>query len=135
MPEGVGGFITESPDGFLNIYINARHSREGQRRSCRHELRHAENDDLHSTEPLEVIEARADGVDPRLKAIPKLLRARDLIPQSLPLQGKVARPQAVTEEVVSRPAPQPLTPHQARVLAGCITELDRWLFSGVSYDY
>lgn len=132
MPEGVGGFIKESPDGFVNIYINARHSCEGQRRSCRHELRHAEHDDLHSTEPLHVIETRADGVDPRLKALPKLLRARDLLPQSLPPMGKVARPQAVTDEA---PAPQPITPHQARVLASCITELDRWLFSSPSYDY
>ena len=32
LPEGVGGFVTESPDGFLNIYINARHSWHGQRR-------------------------------------------------------------------------------------------------------
>lgn len=120
MPEDVGGFITESPDGFLNIYINARHSREGQRRSCRHELRHAENDDLHSTEPLEIIEARADGVDPRLEAIPHLLRARDLLPPPKP---------------TPEPAPRPLTPYQARVLAGCITELDRWVFSGVAYDY
>jgi hypothetical protein len=120
MPASVGGFIKESPDGFLNIYINARHSREGQRRSCRHELRHAENDDLRSTEPLEVIEARAAGVDPRLKAIPHLLRARDLLPPPKP---------------TPKPAPQPLTPYQARVLAGCITELDRWVFSGVAYDY
>ena len=132
MPEGVGGFIKESPDGFLNIYINALHSWKGQRRSCRHELRHAEHDDLHSAEPLEVIEARADGVDPRLKAIPKLLRARDLLPQSLPPMGKVARPQAVTDEV---PAPRPLTPYQARVLANCITELDRCFFNAPTYDY
>lgn len=132
LPASVGGFIKESPDGFLNIYINARHGWRGQRRSCRHELRHAENDDLHSTEPLEVIEARADVVDPRLKAIPHLLRARDLLPQSLPPMGKVARPQAVTDEV---PAPRPLTPYQARVLLDCITELDRCFFNAPIYDY
>ena len=132
LPASVGGFISASPDGHLNIYLNARHSREGQRRAYGHELRHAEHDDLHSTEPLEVIEARADGVDPRLKAIPKLLRARDLLPQSLPPMGKVARPQAVTDEV---PAPRPLTPYQARVLANCITELDRCFFNVPTYDY
>ena len=91
LPASVGGFISESPDGHLNIYINARHSWHGQRRSFRHELRHAEEDDLHSDEPLAVIEARADGTDVRLKAIPHLMRARDLLPPPcLPLQGKVA---------------------------------------------
>ena len=140
MPEGVGGFIKESPDGFTNIYINARHSREGQRRAYGHELRHAEHDDLHSTEPLEVIEARADGVDPRLKTIPHLLRARDLVPQSLPTMGvrshargrKVARPQAVTDEV---PHPPALSPHQLRVLATAVSELDRFMLSDCTiYD-
>ena len=131
LPEGVGGFVTESPDGFLNIYINARHGWHGQRRSFRHELRHAEEDDLHSDEPLAVIEARADGTDIRLKAIPHLMRARDLLP-SLPPLGKVAPAQPVTDEV---PAPRPLTPYQARVLANCITALDRWLYSGATYDY
>ena len=122
MPASVGGFIKESPDGFVNIYINARHSWKGQRKAYRHELRHAEEDDLHSDEPLAIIDARADGVDPRLKAIPHLLRAWDLLPPPPP-------------KPVQKPAPQPLTPYQARVLVGCITELDRWLFSGVSYDY
>ena len=59
LPASVGGFISESPDGHLNIYINARHGWKGQRRSFRHELRHADADDLHSTDPLAVIEARA----------------------------------------------------------------------------
>ena len=103
MPEGVGGFITESPDGFLNIYINARHGQGRQRKSFDHELRHAEHDDLHSTEPLDVIEARADGVDPRLKAIPKLLRARDLMP---------------------KPPTPPLTRRQRVVLRNALAELD-----------
>lgn len=72
LPTDVGGFITESPDGFLNIYINARHSRDQQRRSLRHELRHADADDLHSSDPVSIIEARAD--------LPPLLKARDLLP-------------------------------------------------------
>lgn len=120
LPEGVGGFVTESPDGFLNIYINARHSWHGQRRSFRHELRHAEEDDLHSDEPLAVIEARADGTDVRLKAIPHLMRARDLLP-SLPPLGKVAPAQPVTDEVVSRPQ---LTPRQLAVIRRALAELD-----------
>jgi hypothetical protein len=124
LPEGVGGFVTESPDGFLNIYINARHSWHGQRRSFRHELRHAEEDDLHSDEPLAVIEARADGTDVRLKAIPHLMRARDLLP-SLPPLGKVAPAQPVTDEV-PRPSPPPpsLTPRQLAVIRRALAELD-----------
>ena len=124
LPEGVGGFVTESPDGFLNIYINARHGWHGQRRSFRHELRHAEEDDLHSDEPLAVIEARADGTDVRLKAIPHLMRARDLLP-SLPPLGKVAPAQPVTDEV-PRPSPPPpsLTPRQLAVIRRALAELD-----------
>jgi hypothetical protein len=124
LPESVGGFVTESPDGFLNIYINARHGWHGQRRSFRHELRHAEEDDLHSDEPLAVIEARADGTDVRLKAIPHLMRARDLLP-SLPPLGKVAPAQPVTDEV-PRPSPPPpsLTPRQLAVIRRALAELD-----------
>jgi hypothetical protein len=121
LPEGVGGFVTESPDGFLNIYINARHSWHGQRRSFRHELRHAEEDDLHSDEPLAIIEARADGTDVRLKAIPHLMRARDLLPPpGLPLQGKVAE-----RSEVGRGCPIPsLTPHQLAVIRRALADLD-----------
>ena len=132
MPASVGGFIKESPDGFVNIYINALHSWKGQRKAYRHELRHAEHDDLHSTEPLDVIEALADGIDPRLKTIPHLLRARDLPPQSLPPIGKVAQPQAVPEEV---PHPPALSPHQLRVLTTAVSELDRVMFMDSMYKY
>ncbi len=58
LPASVGGFVTESPDGFTNIYLNARHSKEQQRRSLDHELGHVEHDDLHSAEPVASIEAR-----------------------------------------------------------------------------
>ena len=107
LPEGVGGFVTESPDGFLNIYINARHSWHGQRRSFRHELRHAEEDDLHSDEPLAIIEARADGTDVRLKAIPHLMRARDLLPPP------------------PKPEPPRLTPRQLAVIRRALADLDK----------
>lgn len=121
LPADVGGFITESPDGFVNIYINARHSREGQRKAYRHELRHAENDDLHSDEPLAVIEARAEGVDPRLRSIPHLLRARDLPPRSQKLPHR-------SGEVARRADRAPLSSCQARVLANCLADLDRCFF-------
>ena len=126
LPVGVGGFITESSDGFLNIYINARHGWKGQRKSFLHELRHAENDDLHSDEPLAVIEARADGTDVCLKAIPRLMRARDLLPPpGLPLQGKVAERSEVGR---GRPLPS-LTPRQLAVIRRALADLDNFCLS------
>lgn len=129
LPVGVGGFITESSDGFLNIYINARHGWKGQRRSFRHELRHAEEDDLHSDEPLAVIEARADGTDVRLKAIPHLMRARDLL-SSLPLHGKVAERSEVGR---GRPLPS-LTPYQLAVIRRALADLDN-IYLRTDYNY
>lgn len=119
LPTDVGGFITESPDGFTNIYINARHGRNGQRKSLCHELRHAEHDDLHNDEPLDVIEARADGADPQLKAIPKLVKARDLVPE---------KPQP-------KPQPKPLTHHQQAVLRNALSDLDRLWFNDDYYNF
>ena len=108
LPVSVGGFVTESPDGFLNIYINARHTSAKQRRSFDHELTHGENDDLHSDEPLAVIEARADGTDIRLKAIPHLMRARDLLPPP------------------PKPEPPKLTPRQLAVIRRALADLDNF---------
>ena len=108
LPVSVGGFVTESPDGFLNIYINARHTSAKQRRSFDHELTHGENDDLHSDEPLAVIEARADGTDVRLKAIPHLMRARDLLPPP------------------PKPEPPKLTPRQLAVIRRALADLDNF---------
>lgn len=134
LPVGVGGFVTESPDGFLNIYINARHTSAKQRKSFRHELTHGENDDLHSQEPLAVIEARADGTDVRLKAIPHLMRARDLLP-SLPPVGKVAPAQPVTDEVPRPSSAAPsLTPHQLAVIRRALTDLDNFCLTP-DYNY
>lgn len=82
LPYSVGGMIAESPDGHLNIYINARHGYQKQRKSLRHELRHAENDDLHSDEDIRAIEARADGLPAPLRPIPRLMRAVDLLPKT-----------------------------------------------------
>lgn len=110
MPESVGGFITESPDGFLNIYINARYGWRGQRKSMSHELHHAEHDDLHSTESVATIEARADSIDPRLRTIPQLMCARDLLHK--------------TSQEETKPKTVRLTPRQLRTLFRCLAELD-----------
>jgi hypothetical protein len=119
MPVSVGGRISECPDGHIDIYLNARHSEAGRRRDLEHELDHWRNDDLHNDLDIRTVEGR------HAHQLPPLIRAVDLFSKSLPPVGKVAQPKAVTDEVprVS------LTPHQARVLAGCLSELDRWLFS------
>lgn len=116
LPTDVGGFITESPDGFLNIYINARHASDKRLQSLRHELRHADGDDLHSTEPVAVIEARTDSTPP----LPPLIRASDLLPQPLP-------------QPPSPPPSPPLTANQVRALAYCLSDLDRCFFTSELY--
>lgn len=138
LPEGVGGFVTESPDGFLNIYINARHGWHGQRRSFRHELRHADADDLRSSEPLAVIEARADQkpstlgkvalpvagsdeVAARLASIPHLILARDLLPGLPPTV-----PQLTSN---SPPTVPKLTPRQYSIIMTALADLDRLFFT------
>ena len=141
LPPDVGGFIHESPDGYTNIYINARHGWRGQRRSLDHELRHAEGDDLHSAEPVADIEARAGSADQRLKDIPHLVKARDL--QNPPGDQKPSPsgeggPRSGTDEVASHASPvspAPLTPRQSAVLLTALSDLDRFLFTDSTYDY
>ena len=132
LPPDVGGFITESPDGYRNIYINARYSDDGRREALRHELRHADADDLHSSEPVAVIEARASQKpSPLGKVAPK---GSDEVPSSPPpiLSKLIRASDLVTDpEPLSphQPAAQPLTPHQASVLLNCLSDLDRFIFS------
>ena len=127
MPVSVGGRISECPDGHIDIYINARHSEAGRRRDLEHELGHWRNDDLHNDLDIRAVESR------HVKPLPPLIRASDLLPQSLPPFGKVAQPKAVTEEV---PHPPALSPHQLRVLATAVSKLDRFMLSDCAiYDY
>ena len=106
LPPSVGGFVTESPDGFQNIYINARHGLNAQHESFRHELTHIDNDDLHSVEDIRTVEARANGTPQALRSIPCLIRAADL-----------PRPQR---------RPVKLTPHQAAVLLRAVNDLGKF---------
>ena len=127
MPVSVGGRISECPDGHIDIYINACHSEAGRRRDLEHELDHWRNDDLHNDLDIRAVESR------HANPLPPLIRAVDLLSKSLPPVGKVARPQAVTEEV---PHPSALSPHQLRVLATAVSELDRFMLSDCAiYDY
>lgn len=56
MPVAVKGFVSPSPDGVYNIYINARQASNIQCETYRHELSHIENCDFESDEPITEIE-------------------------------------------------------------------------------
>lgn len=129
LPPGVGGFVSESPDGVQNVYINARHGWRGQRRAYRHELDHIDHDDLHSDEPLEDIEARAEAAERRLTDIPTLVKARD-IRKPTPEEPVTAPPPLTDEAAV----PAPLTPRQSAVLLTALSDLDKFLYRE-TYEY
>lgn len=120
LPPGIGGSVMEDEDGYLSIYVNSRHGYYAQFDDLDHELAHIENDDLHNDDPIEVIEARADGLPAPLKGIPYLMKARDLIPKPKP-----------------QPVPRTrtmLAPHQAAVLLRAISDLDS-LFFDSKYEF
>lgn len=58
LPPRVGGMVSMDDDGFYNIYLNARLSREMQRAALRHELEHIADDDLYNTRPITEVERR-----------------------------------------------------------------------------
>lgn len=90
LPTAVGGTICESPDGHINIYLNARLTREGQEEALDHELEHYYNDDLHNDEDIETIERRAD----HQKPVAQLVLARDL-PKAKPRPKRATTPAKV----------------------------------------
>lgn len=102
LPYSVGGLISESSDGHTNIYINARHGLERQRQALKHELRHLANDDLHSTEDIHEIEARACGLEVT-KRLPRMIRAGDLVPKP----ARKPKPWKKIDWKKMRSAPQP----------------------------
>ena len=112
LPISVGGRISEGPDGHIDIYINARLSRDGQRRAWDHELDHLENDDLHNGLDIRAVEGR------HARKLPPLIRARDLLPKSKPRTAPAAilRP--------AKPAPARISPRQASLLLRAIADLD-----------
>ena len=59
MPVSTPGFVTYDEDDHANIYLNARYSREKNRRTAAHELTHVLHDDIHNADPIQVIESRA----------------------------------------------------------------------------
>ena len=165
LPHGIGGAVMEDEDGFVSIYVNSRHGHYAQLDDLDHEITHVINDDLHNDDPIEVIEARADqkpsplgklaqpqavtdevGSLSSLRNLPRLMKARDLLPpsKSLPPQsgfahasrardGKVASAKQMTEEVPRSPVP--LTPRQSSVLRNALSDLDAFLFTPSDYDF
>lgn len=144
MPECLNGMVKYDESDFANIYVNAKLNAEARQKAANHELTHVINDDIHNSDPIEVIESRADAHATLHHCLPPLFKASDLLPpsQSLPqaaeppVQGKV--PQKGAEEVVLHspilhPAPQ-LSPHQTAVLLRAISDLDDWLFRDTTYD-
>ena len=128
LPHGIGGAVMEDEDGFISIYVNARHGHYAQLDDLDHELAHIEHDDLHNDDPIEVIESRANGhATPR--RLPRLFKASDLLQQTPPVAAASTPPRSQTNP----PAPQ-LSPHQTAVLLRAISDLDDWLFRDTTYD-
>lgn len=138
LPVECGGMVSLSPDGHYNIYLNAQLDHETQRKKFQHEIAHIENNDFFNDDPIEVVEARADGLPAPLKSIPRLMRARDLISPSpsLPDQKKETPVPPMTEGGASSvPIRRPsLSPHQATVLRRAINDMDAWFFKE-QYDF
>ena len=57
LPDSVKGFVTPSPDGVMNVYLNETLTQEQQKKTLTHELRHAVCDDFGSGLPLEEVES------------------------------------------------------------------------------
>lgn len=57
LPPGVNSMVTESPDGWQNIYINTSLSFIDQKQALKHELDHIAEDDFNNTRSIRDIEA------------------------------------------------------------------------------
>ena len=60
LPVQAGGLISVDEEGFVNIYLNARLSRDAQREALQHELRHHYRGDLYSDRDIRTVEREAD---------------------------------------------------------------------------
>ena len=56
LPSGVRALVAVDEEGFSNIYVNARLSREEQAAALRHELRHLSNDDAYNDRDIRSVE-------------------------------------------------------------------------------
>ena len=129
LPPGIGGAVMEDEDGYLSIYVNARHGHYAQLDDLDHEIAHIENDDLHNDDPIEVIESRADARATPRHRLPRLFKASDLLQKTPNVAAASTPPRSQTN-----PSALQLSPHQAAVLLRAISDLDDWLFRDTNYD-
>lgn len=61
LPDAVPALVARDETGFYNIYLNARASREQQKKALRHELAHIAGRHFEDDRPTAVIEEEADG--------------------------------------------------------------------------
>lgn len=122
MPLTSPGFVMYDDEDHANVYLNARYNRETNENTADHEMIHIINDDIHNTDDIRIVEARADARTAKLKSIPRLMKARDLLPKPKP------KPQPVPKTRTM------LAPHQAAVLLRAISDLDS-LFFDSKYDF
>lgn len=59
LPCSVKAMVALDEDGYYNIYVNSRLSREEQRKATKHELNHMQEDDFYSHADIRDIENRA----------------------------------------------------------------------------
>ena len=56
LPDSVKGFVTPSPDGVMNVYLNEKLTQEQQQETLTHELGHVERAEVGNGRPLEEVE-------------------------------------------------------------------------------
>ena len=83
LPYSVDELVSLDEEGFANIYLNARHSYEKQKKSLRHAIKHLDNDDFYNNKDIQTVEREADELPPRIKHS-RLMKARDLLPPEPP---------------------------------------------------
>ena len=57
LPYEINGLTAVDPSGYATIFLNARLSRDGQRRALKHELRHIYRNDFDSKADIRTVEA------------------------------------------------------------------------------
>ena len=83
LPYSVDELVSLDEEGFANIYLNARHSYEKEKKSLRHAIKHLNNDDFYNNKDIQTVEREADELPPQINHS-RLMKARDLLPPEPP---------------------------------------------------
>lgn len=100
LPCSVNAMVAVDEEGYANIYLNARHSFEKQRKSLRHELEHLERGDMYSDASIRQVEGAS--------TLQPLIRARDLPPPKPRMTQAVARDMLTLNRLGLLTRPDPL---------------------------